>query len=137
MTPALHTRKYDHSSCQDPYPNANMFIAIQLWKFVTRSMAVFLVLSTRRPSANGSFHAMPRLILLCKLRTSIPVVDTSHTSDMHVLFRGRVFPIHPLDVAPASLTDPSTCVGSFIPSSVSVGANSLYVLSFVNTYSVP
>ncbi|CAL1700518.1 unnamed protein product [Somion occarium] len=37
---------------------------------------------------------------------------------------GQVFPIHPLDMTPNSLTDPSTCVGSFIPQSVSVGANS-------------
>ncbi|KAJ7591057.1 aspartic peptidase domain-containing protein, partial [Mycena floridula] len=35
---------------------------------------------------------------------------------------GQVFPVHPLDVAPYSLSDTSTCVGSFVPQSVAVGA---------------
>ncbi|KAK7695439.1 hypothetical protein QCA50_000075 [Cerrena zonata] len=52
------------------------------------------------------------------------VVPCDAEINMALQIAGRVFPIHPLDVAPASLSDPSTCVGSFIPSSVSVGANS-------------
>jgi len=31
--------------------------------------------------------------------------------------------MHPLDVSPSSLTDPSSCVGSFVPQAVAVGAN--------------
>ncbi|KAG2156058.1 aspartic peptidase domain-containing protein [Suillus clintonianus] len=42
--------------------------------------------------------------------------------DMALQFDNQIFPIHPLDVSPASLSDPSTCVGSFVPQSVSVGA---------------
>lgn len=41
--------------------------------------------------------------------------------DMALQFDNQIFPIHPLDVSPTSLTDPSTCVGSFVPQSVSVG----------------
>ncbi|KAG1768177.1 aspartic peptidase domain-containing protein [Suillus occidentalis] len=42
--------------------------------------------------------------------------------DMALQFGNQIFPIHPLDVSPTSLIDPSTCVGSFVPQSVSVGA---------------
>ncbi|KAJ8509332.1 hypothetical protein ONZ45_g8504 [Pleurotus djamor] len=35
---------------------------------------------------------------------------------------GQVFPLHPLDVVPHGLADPTSCVGSFIPQTVSVGA---------------
>jgi len=42
--------------------------------------------------------------------------------DMALQFDNQIFPIHPLDVSPTSLSDPSTCVGSFVPQSVSVGA---------------
>lgn len=50
------------------------------------------------------------------------VVPCEAEIDMAIQIGGEVFPIHPLDVTPASLTDPSTCVGSFVPQSVSVGA---------------
>ncbi|KAL4241207.1 peptidase A1 family protein [Abortiporus biennis] len=42
--------------------------------------------------------------------------------DIALQFGGIAYPMHPLDVAPASLTDPTQCVGSFIPQSVAVGA---------------
>lgn len=42
--------------------------------------------------------------------------------NMALQFDNQIFPIHPLDVSPASSSDPSTCVGSFLPQSVSVGA---------------
>lgn len=42
--------------------------------------------------------------------------------DMALQFDNQIFPINPLDVSPTSLSDPSTCVGSFVPQSVSVGA---------------
>jgi len=45
-----------------------------------------------------------------------------------VIFSGQVFPVHPLDVTPADLTNPSTCVGSFVPQTISVGAGELYVV---------
>ncbi|KIP12708.1 hypothetical protein PHLGIDRAFT_32641, partial [Phlebiopsis gigantea 11061_1 CR5-6] len=50
------------------------------------------------------------------------VVPCGTEIDMALQFGGRTFPIHPLDVSPASLLDSSTCVGTFIPQSVSVGA---------------
>lgn len=43
--------------------------------------------------------------------------------------RGQVLPLHPLDVTPSGLTDPTICVGSFVPQTVSVGAGELYVRS--------
>ncbi|KAI0921265.1 hypothetical protein AcW2_006291 [Taiwanofungus camphoratus] len=49
------------------------------------------------------------------------VVPCSAEVDVALQFGGSVYPINPLDMTPASLTDPSTCVGSFIPQSVSVG----------------
>ncbi|EMD40676.1 hypothetical protein CERSUDRAFT_43711, partial [Gelatoporia subvermispora B] len=42
--------------------------------------------------------------------------------DMALQFGGNVYPIHPLDVTPTSLSDPNSCVGSFIPQAVTVGA---------------
>ncbi|OBZ76690.1 Aspartic protease [Grifola frondosa] len=50
------------------------------------------------------------------------IVPCSAEVDMALQFGGSVYPIHPLDVTPASLSDSSTCVGSFIPQTVSVGA---------------
>jgi hypothetical protein len=41
--------------------------------------------------------------------------------DMAFQIGGQVFPLHPLDVSPTLPLDLSTCVGSFIPQSVSVG----------------
>lgn len=42
--------------------------------------------------------------------------------DIALQFGGKVYPIHPLDVSPQSLTDPTVCVGTFLPQAVSVGA---------------
>ncbi|EGN93043.1 hypothetical protein SERLA73DRAFT_64735, partial [Serpula lacrymans var. lacrymans S7.3] len=50
------------------------------------------------------------------------VVPCDAEIDMALQFNNQIYPIHPLDVSPASLSDPSTCVGSFVPQSVSVGA---------------
>ncbi|TFK55700.1 acid protease [Heliocybe sulcata] len=50
------------------------------------------------------------------------VVPCSAEIDMAIQIGGQVYPIHPLDVSPYSLSDPTTCVGSFVPQSVSVGA---------------
>lgn len=36
-----------------------------------------------------------------------------------------MYPIHPLDVAPYGLSDTTTCVGSFVPQAVAVGAGEL------------
>jgi saccharopepsin len=49
-------------------------------------------------------------------------VPCSYEVNMALQIGGQIFPIHPLDVTPVSLTDPSTCVGSFVPQSVAVGA---------------
>ena len=38
---------------------------------------------------------------------------------------GQVFPIHPLDVTPLSLSSRSTCVGSFVPQRIAIGAGEL------------
>ncbi|KAA1466500.1 acid protease [Dentipellis sp. KUC8613] len=43
--------------------------------------------------------------------------------DIALQINGQVFPIHPLDMSPASLTTAGTCVGSFVPQDTSsVGA---------------
>ncbi|GJE84392.1 A1 family peptidase [Phanerochaete sordida] len=42
--------------------------------------------------------------------------------DIALQFGGKVYPIHPLDVSPQSLTDPTVCVGTFLPQAVAVGA---------------
>jgi len=49
-------------------------------------------------------------------------VPCSAEVDIALQFGGNVYPIDPLDVTPTSLSDPNTCVGSFIPQAVSVGA---------------
>lgn len=48
--------------------------------------------------------------------------------DVAIQIGGVAFPIHPLDVSPTSTTDPTTCVGSFVPGSVAVGAGSFDIL---------
>ncbi|KAF8138288.1 aspartic peptidase domain-containing protein [Boletus edulis] len=40
--------------------------------------------------------------------------------DVALQIDNQIFPIHPLDVTPTAMGDPNTCVGSFIPQSVSV-----------------
>ncbi|RDB22850.1 Aspartic protease [Hypsizygus marmoreus] len=50
------------------------------------------------------------------------VVPCDYEVDMALQIGGQVFPIHPLDVTPTGLTDGATCVGSFVPQTVSVGA---------------
>jgi len=50
------------------------------------------------------------------------VVPCEAEIDMGLQIGGNIYPLHPLDVTPNGLTDPSQCIGSFIPQSVSVGA---------------
>lgn len=50
------------------------------------------------------------------------VVPCDVEIDMALQIDNQIFPIHPLDVTPNSVGDTTTCVGSFIPQSVSVGA---------------
>ncbi|KAJ7095380.1 aspartic peptidase domain-containing protein [Mycena belliarum] len=50
------------------------------------------------------------------------IVPCDAEVDIALQFGGEVYPIHPLDVTPTSLTNSSLCVGSFIPQTVSVGA---------------
>ncbi|KAI0081845.1 acid protease [Panus rudis PR-1116 ss-1] len=52
------------------------------------------------------------------------IVPCDAEVDVALQIAGQIFPVHPLDVTPTSLTDPSTCVGSFVPQSVAVGENS-------------
>ncbi|THH33603.1 hypothetical protein EUX98_g579 [Antrodiella citrinella] len=49
------------------------------------------------------------------------VVPCATEIDVGLQIAGTVYPLHPLDVTPSGLTDPSQCVGSFIPQGVSVG----------------
>ncbi|KAH0839755.1 aspartic peptidase domain-containing protein [Lanmaoa asiatica] len=49
------------------------------------------------------------------------VVPCDAEIDMALQIDNQIFPIHPLDVTPTALGDPNTCVGSFLPQSVSVG----------------
>ncbi|KAK0468360.1 aspartic peptidase domain-containing protein [Desarmillaria tabescens] len=41
--------------------------------------------------------------------------------DMAIQIAGKVYPLHPLDVAPTVVGDNSTCVGSFLPENLGVG----------------
>ncbi|KAG1754035.1 aspartic peptidase domain-containing protein [Suillus paluster] len=50
------------------------------------------------------------------------VVPCDAEINMALQFDDQILPIHPLDVSPQSVGDSSTCVGSFVPQSVSVGA---------------
>ncbi|KAH9846972.1 acid protease [Lenzites betulinus] len=50
------------------------------------------------------------------------VVPCSAEVDVALQFGSTVYPIHPLDVTPNSLSDNATCVGSFIPQTISIGA---------------
>lgn len=50
------------------------------------------------------------------------VVPCSAEVDMALQFGNDVYPLHPLDVVPTSLSDSNTCVGSFIPQDISIGA---------------
>jgi saccharopepsin len=40
----------------------------------------------------------------------------------------NVYPLHPLDVSPYNYPSNQTCVGSFVPQTVSINAGDLYVL---------
>ncbi|KAF5388318.1 hypothetical protein D9615_000408 [Tricholomella constricta] len=50
------------------------------------------------------------------------VVPCDYEINMALQIGGQIYPIHPLDVAPSGLTSSKTCVGSFVPQTVSVGA---------------
>ncbi|EIW61303.1 acid protease [Trametes versicolor FP-101664 SS1] len=50
------------------------------------------------------------------------IVPCSAEVDVALQFGSSVYPIHPIDVTPVSLSDDSLCVGSFVPQTVSVGA---------------
>ncbi|KIJ70568.1 hypothetical protein HYDPIDRAFT_23662 [Hydnomerulius pinastri MD-312] len=49
------------------------------------------------------------------------VVPCDAEIDMALQIDNQIFPIHPLDITPTSAGDKNTCVGSFVPQSVSVG----------------
>jgi len=49
------------------------------------------------------------------------IVPCEAEIDMAIQINNQIYPLHPLDVSPTSLTDSSTCVGSFLPQTVSVG----------------
>ncbi|KIY49197.1 acid protease, partial [Fistulina hepatica ATCC 64428] len=49
------------------------------------------------------------------------IVPCDYEIDIALQISDQIFPLHPLDVSPTSLTDSSQCVGSFIPQSISVG----------------
>ncbi|KAJ6485016.1 aspartic peptidase domain-containing protein, partial [Mycena vitilis] len=42
--------------------------------------------------------------------------------DIALQFGGQVYPVHPLDMTPVNLGDKNSCVGSFVPQTLSVGA---------------
>lgn len=49
------------------------------------------------------------------------IVPCDAEIDMALQINNQLYPLHPLDVTPISLTDSSTCAGSFLPQAVSVG----------------
>ncbi|KAI0776052.1 acid protease [Trametes elegans] len=50
------------------------------------------------------------------------IVPCSAEVDVALQFGASVYPIHPIDVTPISLSDSSLCVGSFVPQSISIGS---------------
>ncbi|KAG6854788.1 hypothetical protein C0991_001215 [Blastosporella zonata] len=50
------------------------------------------------------------------------IVPCEYEIDMALQIGGQVFPVHPLDVTPSGLSSNGVCVGSFVPTTVSVGA---------------
>ncbi|KAG5646556.1 hypothetical protein DXG03_002859 [Asterophora parasitica] len=51
------------------------------------------------------------------------IVPCDHEINMALQIGGQIYPIHPLDITPSGLTATNnTCVGSFVPQIVSVGA---------------
>ncbi|KAI0352889.1 acid protease [Trametes cingulata] len=50
------------------------------------------------------------------------VVPCDAEVDVALQFGSSVYPVHPIDVTPKSLSDNNTCVGSFVPQTVSVGS---------------
>uniref|UniRef100_A0A0W0FJQ2 Peptidase A1 domain-containing protein n=1 Tax=Moniliophthora roreri TaxID=221103 RepID=A0A0W0FJQ2_MONRR len=50
------------------------------------------------------------------------VVPCDAEVDIAIQIQGQVFPIHPLDVNPKDMGDPTKCVGSFVPQTFSIGA---------------
>ncbi|KAH8106150.1 acid protease [Cristinia sonorae] len=49
------------------------------------------------------------------------IVPCEAEIDIALQIGGRLFPLHPLDVTPASISDPTRCFGTFIPQPVAVG----------------
>ncbi|KAI0832488.1 acid protease [Trametes gibbosa] len=50
------------------------------------------------------------------------VVPCDAEVDVALQFGSSVYPIHPLDVTPISLSDSTMCVGSFVPQTISIGS---------------
>ncbi|KAI0307099.1 acid protease [Multifurca ochricompacta] len=52
-------------------------------------------------------------------QTGIWSVPCNVEMDVAVQIKGQVFPMHPLDAVPKSITNPGSCVGSFVSSDIS------------------
>ncbi|TFK43535.1 aspartic peptidase domain-containing protein [Crucibulum laeve] len=50
------------------------------------------------------------------------IVPCDAEINMALQIGGQVFPIHPLDITPVSITDATTCLGSFVPQPISAFA---------------
>ncbi|KAG7096969.1 hypothetical protein E1B28_004366 [Marasmius oreades] len=49
------------------------------------------------------------------------VVPCNAEIDMALQIKGQIFPVHPVDLIPKDTSNPSRCVGSFVPQSLSIG----------------
>ncbi|KAF9259504.1 acid protease [Marasmius fiardii PR-910] len=49
------------------------------------------------------------------------IVPCDAEIDIALQIGGQVFPVHPVDLIPKDTTNPSRCVGSFVPQSLSIG----------------
>ncbi|KAL0579550.1 hypothetical protein V5O48_002479 [Marasmius crinis-equi] len=52
------------------------------------------------------------------------IVPCNAEIDIALQIGGQVFPVHPVDIIPKDIANPSRCVGSFVPQSLSIGAGS-------------
>ena len=126
LTVALHTRKL--------FINHGPTSTKQSWSTISRyaptdaCTAIYGGVSGAQYDSSLGQWVVPcdaEIDMALQIECVPPFFLNSMSVDM--LSSNQIFPIHPLDVTPTALGDPNTCVGSFIPQSVSVGSGQLSV----------
>ena len=95
-------------------------------------MVLLTALSMMKRLVFGVFRVTPKLIWRCN-SGQYELMLEAHLF-LTIILSGQVYPLHPLDVVPTSVSDVKSCVGSFIPQSISVGGGELLVIHYVPAY---